>query len=1367
VILKPGGHLVNKEVAHKIIDFIAIAQTTSKSGLKAHTKSSLTIEPTLLSVILRELNNQRLKAGLEDITLELVSKNHPEHILSEFYESALKGLDLNIHRFIEQQLLTASGARNRIAEEDAIARHSISDNDIAKLIDRRIIQRDKIAQVTWLELSHDTLTPVVSRHARIHRKKIKIKRRIIQAGSAILLVVIVGVAVIYKQRNERELQVKKASKMALELATVIENNSSMSMSSKKDLMSRLQKSFDELREVALESELLRLRNAQFLVVNADMQFESGYYQRAHENVLDAEKLLFDSTFSEGEKNNAALINRARVKIFKARSVFYNSDYEQVHKELDSAQDILLQLQSNPQISEIESHKIEQDINRMLIQTSMAEYQYSKTFHLLKITQSKLRKLLVAPPIEITDSDKQHLYNNLLELDMHEYEIMDFGFYDKDKLFSKFRVDLEQASPLFKDDDHRFWQVFDAKSYWLKAEMHKGKLETTETRAAYDRAIELFTDLVRRSPDNLKYRYDLAKSLIKRATYSEQRDNVQAKYDINAVRALSSTLRRDSSHPYPAHNLSTLADVNKLRLDSYNEKSSLDESFDRTIARNANYHRKTKSKQMFFNMKIFAHYWKIRGSIKRLEIFNKKPKQEKDEKKNNDAALSKKKLQAVKIDVANALVVMEKLKALGADNVYLAHRTYYIYQSITNDSRMASLLGDELWNKYLLATIEQLEILESSVPNHSNWSTNKIWPLIQLGKSFQKQENELEASKAYHKFIQIGIKQSKLNNIDKGSLTNTLWGIRRLIELNQERLNWQGVTDSAEMLFQLFDPNSEDQEIRFPSDVLRYWKSSDKALRKATSILENRIYDGKNAEISPSSQNNSGSNLLGFEKRIRQQLDRSAIAMEQIEKIAILQSKENEIKYAENEAETNYDIKSLNLPRSVVINKGIASSSKPLGWKTDAVYKVQGSYTLSGEQVKEYSKKLEQRVSWVRVAKLPFYESANLLTIESEDADDRTQVSYFLESKEKGLFFKLVGTSPAIHDANTKFGLILNTRSQVVAYLRFFDTFVHGDEGAFILVETSNEIAWSQGVAQQEKDRVANLLRPIFVWTSEDGSGDWYATGTVSYSNALFYVKFKIHKSGMVEMLEDKPIASDLPIDSFKIAEKSGRLSHYISNFYLELTKDITIDGISSEIRQLYKLLKGEKIKNSLHRENIFNEIVSLSEVKNEIGAVIELTSFLHQEPENFQARNRIYVEHATNTLIKNEIESINRLEKQTPLPKDELKGKYLGLSFYQLFASDFNGALESSKKGLKLDKNHLPLHTNFAHALLFLNRTKEAMDIYHKYMGEKYGYKIWEDIILDDFDQLSEAGITHPDMEIIRKEFSKEKTAELATPADE
>ena len=99
----------------------------------------LEIEPTLLSVFCRELNNNRIAQSDSKITTQLLTGSK-EVILTGFYDRALRGFEDRVRAFIEDKLLTGSGYRNNIDLQDALTTPGVSRETISKLIDRRLLR---------------------------------------------------------------------------------------------------------------------------------------------------------------------------------------------------------------------------------------------------------------------------------------------------------------------------------------------------------------------------------------------------------------------------------------------------------------------------------------------------------------------------------------------------------------------------------------------------------------------------------------------------------------------------------------------------------------------------------------------------------------------------------------------------------------------------------------------------------------------------------------------------------------------------------------------------------------------------------------------------------------------------------------------------------------------------------------------------------------------------------------------------------------------------------------------------------------------------------------------------------------------------
>ena len=168
VITRAGGHLVDDEVARRII---RLAWKNEPSPpVDAADFPKIEIDPALLSVVCSELNQKRQQATppLERITPALLEGADRE-ILSGFYERSMAGLDPHMRAFVEDRLITGRGYRDSHALEDALALPGVTSEALDALIRRRLVRVDDRQSVRRLELTHDVLTRVV-RESRDRRR---------------------------------------------------------------------------------------------------------------------------------------------------------------------------------------------------------------------------------------------------------------------------------------------------------------------------------------------------------------------------------------------------------------------------------------------------------------------------------------------------------------------------------------------------------------------------------------------------------------------------------------------------------------------------------------------------------------------------------------------------------------------------------------------------------------------------------------------------------------------------------------------------------------------------------------------------------------------------------------------------------------------------------------------------------------------------------------------------------------------------------------------------------------------------------------------------------------------------------------------
>jgi tetratricopeptide (TPR) repeat protein len=172
-VMKPGRGLVSEDVAAAIVRFVAGGAELANAE----------VEPSLLSLICRELNDARIAQGRDEISLDLLAGSHAT-ILQNFYERALADQPPAVRRIVEDQLLTASGYRENVAEENLVASLNAAGaapDTVALLVNRRLLRIEERLDVRRVELTHDVLCGVVksSRDLRQERESREATERLL------------------------------------------------------------------------------------------------------------------------------------------------------------------------------------------------------------------------------------------------------------------------------------------------------------------------------------------------------------------------------------------------------------------------------------------------------------------------------------------------------------------------------------------------------------------------------------------------------------------------------------------------------------------------------------------------------------------------------------------------------------------------------------------------------------------------------------------------------------------------------------------------------------------------------------------------------------------------------------------------------------------------------------------------------------------------------------------------------------------------------------------------------------------------------------------------------------------------------------
>ena len=161
----------------------------------------------------------------------------------------------------------------------------------------------------------------------------------------------------------------------------------------------------------------------------------------------------------------------------------------------------------------------------------------------------------------------------------------------------------------------------------------------------------------------------------------------------------------------------------------------------------------------------------------------------------------------------------------------------------------------------------------------------------------------------------------------------------------------------------------------------------------------------------------------------------------------------------------------------------------------------------------------------RRSRLPFYANHRLMELQFA-RDHGVECAFVLDGPTRTWW--LNGESSPVHDANEAESLEL-TQSLICDYIRFFFYFVRGEEGPFVLIESTNEVEPQAGVGDwgEEQDKwfevARDRARPLRM-RGRDEEGRWLVDATVAYAEALFDTSLAVAADGLIDMVDDEPVA---------------------------------------------------------------------------------------------------------------------------------------------------------------------------------------------------------------------------------------------------
>lgn len=1340
VILKPGADLVEEDIAIKIVDLVSSSERSRlQSDITRAHLAKRAIEPALLSVVLQELNNRRIKAGQPKISAELVGTTNAAEIFHDFYLRGLQGMDDAVREFIEDSLLTSSGARNRIAEEDALTRTGISADILAKLIDRRIIQRETTGNIKWLELTHDTLADVVRSDRTEHRQERELKlaaareretrlklRRIqkLTVAFAILLIAAL-VAFLYARVKERSAkdaqrlaqQAQQATAQATDSLTAgilrkIEQNARIRVNEKLFLAKRLIDSVEEIRKAHGASHNLSMRHADLLATAALMLFDAGRIDEGGDYARQGQALILAMPTVPA---NSLVVSRVQLAFVLAQRFTWQTDEEETLAVLDRIEAQLRIAASREPEDQLAAQILKARLAWVRSDTLRSEFHLEAANSIAAAAIAEIEKALPSEASADNGSQTlllQNLTQELLKLYLLRYRIALSAGSDLPRLeeiHAGVKAALQAAKARFQSAANDLWDYFEAKDFEVASSISELNKKTDEALGAIETAVARFHQLFLDDPQNLLWRFELGYALCRHSDIAPAtRDQ---KLDRDLAVKLAATLRRDQSSEHFYFRLASLA--------GNNDPDANPAGF---LTRVSLAEQRFGHRQDFEFFGVLAHIAALKSDI-RNKLF--------------PAAVQ---------DAEAVLAGLDRLKFTEKDAASrLAWRLNIFSEILGAEGVDADALGRSRWtalNKVAQADAGQL-LLVSKRADHLSAAS---YVLSMGGDQYRRDHQYREAIATFKQASGCALTAIRTGPDKQGDLQNYLYFQRYIVESYGDLGDGNGAMDTCrETGAELAALVKSEPKL---AAVAPYVEALALSVDKARKSL---------AERSPKATPPIDSKLAAESKAFKDQAEEFK---QQLNKDTSSKASNSRV-----------DLQRLELDELEAGPKNYKRVKQQLGWADQPIYPSAWA-TLISKEFDEAASLItskagisESQIQRIRACPLSFYEQGRL--IEAEYAEKNGDIYIVALVSAKGIAARLDGTSPPIHEVNSSVPLRLQTAEDTVAYLRFFCSYVRGDEGAFHIVESNDDLRWTKSAPAQTKAAVARLLRPLVVWRDPKISGAWQATATIQYSTALFHAQLKVPQGGTLEMSNDKPVANDLPL-SPREYQKGNRSIRKRETLDISIvnpaeTKDEGSKGYD-EVEALLSFAELPKDKRPAHYLQLANEAAGLqlgissaggrgdNQTLAKLTDVITRVCTLISDAGNHKEATRWSGE-----LVKvadRQLTEINSTDASYPKIKALFITAITVHSWHQLLAKDNAGALASTEAGRKVDPENLFVETNRAHALLFLGRTKEAEEIYRKYIGQKIranSTKTWEETIREDFDAMEKNGLRHPDFESLRK----------------
>jgi tetratricopeptide (TPR) repeat protein len=1270
VVQRAGGALVDPAVAKEVVDFVSRSQRRAQTGaLQARN-----VEPALLSVVCDELNRRRLNRKQAQITPDLLSGER-EGIIQGFYARAFEDVEPRARDWVEDELLTVSGYRDRAAQEDAL-RLGIRETDLDALVDRRILHREERDGVVWLELTHDLLTDpaYASRTQREQRRlaedatrreaetnaRLRRTSRLAAGFGVLSLAMVVALFFAFRMsrqaadarasaEKERDRAVDAiavagaASKSAEESAKMAKAEAARASSSFSTAMGMAEPLGQTLREFVLGDMRLLTPAVLDIVTRTDESYRrleeqdaSAPAQRHGEFLVTAAQALYEvGHLSEGVTRAeqamalldahppAAGTGRAlRAEAMYARGAGYAATGRIAPARRDfTAAIALATAEARASRWATETARVNAlsemglgDLDRWTLAFPSAEAHYQ-------------RVVVFVNGRPLKDADAQEQASMWRAQALMGLAMSAEGTAEQDRRYRRAQTALDEI--VTRDPDNLRLLKLSAEIGFLRgrtaADLSLGRL-AAKLSADSNTASE---HLTQHDPDNLQWRLTWVRA--QRAVgyldqYGRRWASARTRLE-DADKAAAALIKAD-----PAWRLARY--VHGALLWEIAQAYRGEKKSDRAIALMAQARDEfaTGIRRAPGDLEFVRGVPLALGGMAAAHL---------DQNHYDETIqLSKQALQA--------LAPAEK--GAPGDGAVQSNKSHYY------DLAGQAWAAKSSWKDAIEAYTNRVAILRTLALRTRLASDENLLAaaLIKLGRTYDQSGDASNAIAQYDKAADAVTRALSVDPTDPDTVHQAvLVRTEQIGMLTREQgvpVAFEHAQSASTLVWNALKREAWNHTLQVDLRGINKWLTDLKPIVAA-------------ANLAPATVSSMSSRID-----------------------AMLQTRQ----------------------ASLLVD-WIIRPLMPGPWRnlTDA------EFTTARTLVHEaYPKIPVDQIFAVRELPLSFRRTNDRLYEAGVESDTGERgIVAFIDKRAGGderltsRFVLIDGTSPPVHQMNSESAPLLDTPARATNYTRFFLGMLHATLGPFAIVEKSEDVLWRADAPDDVRANAGRRMVPIRLTRQSDGS--WVTPCTILYGTSLYSAKLTLNSTGGLKIEDDVTLMNNLPVMIEALTDHVKAL-HDITDLYAR--------ELAQDLKQLEAAPTDRKI----------------------LEDALDMTLKLGRRKDAAPLQQRLV--------------ALMLADKDTT--KETLVGAYTSLSWYQLFARDFEAARKAAEEGLKLDPADLYLETNRAHALLFLGKTAEAEALYRAHLGKKLSPTsnlIWEAAILQDFEDLEKAGVTHAEMARIRR----------------